>query len=386
MVGAFFLSLANLEGELEIGIITNVFLGLVKAFVGILAGSIALATDALNNLSDAVSSVITIVGTKLAGKRPTKDHPYGYGRIEYMTALIIGLIVLAAGLGAAKGAIDGIMHPEEVDYSISLIAIVLITMVVKVVLGKYTVSRGEKLNSGALKAAGIDAKNDALVSAVTLLAAAIYFVTDINVDAYAGGLISLAVIKAGFDILKETISTIIYDKVRSYQEVIGAHDLILNNYGPDRYVGSIHIEVDGDKTFDDLYPSIYRMEREIRRDFSVLLTIGFYAINKRSPETQEIHNLLVKYVAAYDEIVGFHGICVFEDKKEIFFDVTFAFSPKVKELMIRIENDVKERYPDYKVLGTIDYDVADGEYWFLVYIVLNQPRKRKFSHTFVQKR
>lgn len=359
-----------------IGIITNVFLGLVKALVGILAGSIALATDALNNLSDAVSSIITIVGTKLAGKRPTKDHPYGYGRIEYMTALIIGLIVLAAGLGAAKGAIDGILHPEEVNYSISFIAIVLITMVVKVILGKYTVSQGEKLNSEALKAAGIDAKNDALVSAVTLLAAAIYFITDINVDAYAGGLISLAVIKAGFDILKETISTIlgeridsklstaIYDKVKSYQEVIGAHDLILNNYGPNRYVGSIHIEVDGDKTFDDLYPSIYRMEREIHRDFSVLLTIGFYSINKKSPETQEIHNLLVKYVAAYDEIVGFHGICVFEDKKEIFFDVTFTFSSKVKDLMTRIENDVKERYPDYKVLGTIDYDVADGEYWF----------------------
>ena len=138
--------------------------------------------------------------------------------------------------------------------------------------------------------------------------------------------------------------------------------MILNNYGPNRYVGSIHIEVDGDKTFDDLYPSIYRMEREIHRDFSVLLTIGFYAINKKSPETQDIHNLLVKYVAAYDEIVGFHGICVFEDKKEIFFDVTFAFSPKVKDLMTCIENDVKERYPDYKVLGTIDYDVADGEY------------------------
>ena len=148
-----------------IGIITNVFLGLVKALVGILAGSIALATDALNNLSDAVSSIITIVGTKLAGKRPTKDYPYGYGRIEYMTALIIGLIVLAAGLGAAKGAIDGIVHPEEVNYSISFIAIVLITMVVKVILGKYTVSQGEKLNSEALKAAGIDAKNDALVLA-----------------------------------------------------------------------------------------------------------------------------------------------------------------------------------------------------------------------------
>lgn len=122
--------------------------------------------------------------------------------------------------------------------------------------------------------------------------------------------------------------------------------------------------MDGDKTFDDLYPSIYRMEREIHRDFSVLLTIGFYAINKKSPETQDIHNLLVKYVAAYDEIVGFHGICVFEDKKEIFFDVTFAFSSKMKDLMTCIENDVKERYPDYKVLGTIDYDVADGEYWF----------------------
>ena len=128
-----------------------------------------------------------------------------------MTALIIGLIVLAAGLGAAKGAIDGILHPEEVNYLISFITIVLITMVVKLILGKYT----EKLNSGALKAAGIDAKNDALVSAVTLLAVVIYFVTDINVDAYAGGLISLAVIKAGFDILKETISTILGERIDS---------------------------------------------------------------------------------------------------------------------------------------------------------------------------
>lgn len=357
-----------------IGIGTNVLLGIVKALVGVLAGSIALAADALNNLSDAVSSVITIVGTKLAGKAPSKEHPFGYGRIEYMTALVIGFIVLGAGLGAAKSAIDGILEPQATDYSVAFIGVVIVTMVAKVLLGNYTIKIGESVNSGALKAAGIDAKNDALVSAMTLVAAIVYFVFDINIDAYAGVLISLAVIKAGFDILKETVGTLlgervdselsqaVYDLIRNYPGVKEAHDLILSNYGPDRYLGSVHIEVDGKKTFSDLYPMIYRLERDIYHTFNAIVTVGYYAVDESSPETQAVKKILQNHQDASPYIVGYHGICVFPDKKEIFFDITFAFGAPVNTLLEAIKHDIKTLYPDYEVMGQADFDVADGEY------------------------
>lgn len=357
-----------------IGIGTNVLLGIVKAMVGILAGSIALATDALNNLSDAVSSIITIVGTKLAGKAPSKEHPFGYGRIEYMTALVIGFIVLGAGIGAAKTAIESILEPQATEYSAAFVGVVLVTMVVKVLLGNYTVKVGESVNSGALKAAGIDAKNDALVSAVTLVAALVYFVFSINIDAYAGVLISLAVIKAGFDILKETVGTLlgervdsdlsraVYEVIRTYPGVKDAHDLALSNYGPDRYLGSVHIEVDGKKTFSELYPMIYGLERDIYHRFNAIVTVGYYAIDEKSPETQRVKDVLQAHQDTSSYIMGYHGICVFPDKKEIFFDITFAFGAPVNTLLEAIKHDIKALYPDYEVMGQADFDMADGEY------------------------
>lgn len=357
-----------------IGIITNIILGLVKALVGVFSGSIALVTDSLNNLSDAVSSIITIVGTKLAGKAPTAEHPFGYGRIEYMTALVIGIIVFMAGIGAAKTAIDAILQPEAVDYSAGFVGVVVITMIVKVLLGNYTIKVGEAVNSGALKAAGIDAKNDALVSAVTILSALIYFAFDVNIDAYAGALISLAVIKAGYDILKETISSLlgervesqlsedIYKTIRSYPWVKDAHDLLLSNYGPDRYLGSVHIEVEGQQRFADLYPMIYDLERSIYKEFNAVLTVGYYAVDEKSHKTQEIKRLLDRYVENYAGVIGYHGICIFEDRKEIFFDVTFAFGSDVAGLMASIKEEVEGLYPGYRIGITSDFDVADGEY------------------------
>ena len=180
-----------------IGIAANVLLVIVKAAVGTLAGSLALVTDAVNNLSDVISSIITIAGTKMAGKLPDAEHPFGHGRLEYITALIIGAIVLAAGIGAAAESVEGILHPTPVEYSAGFVLIIIITIIAKVFLANYTINVGQAVHSGALKAAGIDARSDALISVVTLLSAAAYFLWELNIDAYAGGLISLAVIKAG---------------------------------------------------------------------------------------------------------------------------------------------------------------------------------------------
>lgn len=357
-----------------IGIAANVLLVAVKAGVGLAAGSLALVTDAVNNLSDVISSVITIAGTKLAGKMPDAEHPFGHGRIEYITALIIGAIVLAAGLGAAAKSVNGILNPAPVAYSAGFIGIVVITIIAKVALADYTIKVGQSVHSGALKAAGIDAKSDAVISAVTLLSVAAYFLWGFNIDAYAGGLISLAVIKAGLDILKETGSTLlgervdsdltkaIYRRVRSYPDVLVAHDLRLNNYGPDYYLGSIHVELDGSRSLSDTYPVLFQIEREILKEFNCIVTVGFYAVDFASPNTKKVRGILARYAAAEESIAGFHGICLYDGRKELFFDVTFHFGYDYRPLLKAIREEISALFPDYTVIARPDINYSDGEY------------------------
>ena len=357
-----------------IGIAANVLLVIVKAAVGTLAGSLALVTDAVNNLSDVISSIITIAGTKMAGKLPDAEHPFGHGRLEYITALIIGAIVLAAGIGAAAESVEGILHPTPVEYSAGFVLIIIITIIAKVFLANYTINVGQAVHSGALKAAGIDARSDALISVVTLLSAAAYFLWELNIDAYAGGLISLAVIKAGLDILKETGSILlgervdseltkeIYDKVRSYPFVLGAHDLRLNNYGPDSYLGSIHVELDGSKSLSETYPLLFQIERDLLKEFNCIVTVGFYAIDFTSPNTKKVHDILACHAAAQEAIAGFHGICLYDSRKELFFDVTFHFGYDYRPILKTIRSEIAALFPDYTVVARPDINYADGEY------------------------
>ena len=187
-----------------ISILANIVLAGFKAFVGLLANSIAIISDAINNLSDALSSIITIVGTKLAGKKPDKEHPYGHGRIEYMTSLVVSAIVLYAGITALIESVKKIINPGKVDYSTITLVILIAGIIVKFVLGIYVKKKGKEFNSDSLVASGSDAFNDAILSISVLLSAIIYMVFDISIEAYVGVLVSVFIIKAGIDLIKES--------------------------------------------------------------------------------------------------------------------------------------------------------------------------------------
>ena len=238
-----------------IGILANVLLAAFKAVVGLASSSIAIVMDAVNNVSDAASSVITIVGTKLAGKEPDRKHPFGYGRIEYLSAMVISVLVLYAGITAFVESVKKIIHPDVPDYSTVTLIIVAVAVVVKIFLGRYVKSVGEKVNSDSLVNSGKDAMLDSVISASTLVAAAIHLIFHVSLEAWLGAVIALVIIKSGVEMLRETLSQILGERadaelareikaaVNSYPQISGAYDLVLHNYGPDSYNGSIHIEV-----------------------------------------------------------------------------------------------------------------------------------------------
>ena len=275
-----------------IGIITNVILSAFKGAIGFFTNSIAIMVDAVNNLSDALSSVITIIGLKLAGKKPDKEHPYGHGRIEYLTALTIGVIILYTGFTAVISSVKKIISPELPEYDNVSLIIIAVAVVVKLFLGIYTQKMGVRANSDSLIASGVEAKFDTLVSFSTLVAAFIFIFFGVSLEAYLGVLISILLIKTAGEILKDTINKIlgtrpnletikaIYKEIRSIDGVLGAYDLMFHDYGPDKMLGSVHIEVAEDMTAGEIDTLIRRIQREIFTKFSVVIdAVGIYAIN-----------------------------------------------------------------------------------------------------------
>ncbi len=356
-----------------IGILANVFLAAFKAVVGFFTNSIAISLDAVNNLSDALSSVITIIGTKLAGRRPDKKHPFGHGRIEYLSAVTISVIVLYAGISALVESIKKIITPEAPDYTPVALIIVAVAVAVKIVLGTYVRRTGIKVNSDSLVASGKDALLDSVISASTLVAAGIYLIWGISLEAWLGAVISLIIIKSGIDMLREGVSSIVGERVDSeltngiketilkFEDVRGVYDLILHNYGPDSYIGSVHIELPDTYTMNQLD----RLERDIADavycDHKVILAgIGIYSACTDGGKAEEILTDIRKTVMKYQYVLQLHGFSFNEDEKEIRFDLVIDFAaPDRNALYQQIVSEVQNKYPDYKLRATLDTDFSD---------------------------
>ena len=356
-----------------IGIITNVILAGFKFVIGFLANSVAIMIDALNNASDVLSSVITVIGTKLAGKPADKSHPYGHGRLEYITAEVISAIVLYAGITALIESVKKILSPLEPEYSHASLIIVTAGVIVKFVLGRYVSSQGKKLSSDALSDSGKDALMDSAVSTSTLLGALIFLGFGINLEAWLGAFISLVIIKAGIDMFRETTSKILGERVESEltksikaticetEGVFGAYDLILTNYGPDRLMGSVHIEIPDNWTTD----KIDTISREIAhkvftRHHVILAAIGVYSHNSSSDEAMEIRSSLTRTVMSHDYVLQIHGIYCDIQAKIIRFDIVVDFAaPDVKSVHDRVLEDVKKLYPDFAITVQLDQDFSD---------------------------
>lgn len=273
-----------------IGVLANLFLAAFKSAVGLLSGSVAIAMDAVNNLSDVLSSVITIAGTKLSARPAGSKHPFGYGRVEYFTAIVISIIVLIAGVVSLIESIMKIFNPTEPTYTTVTLVIIIVSIVVKIVLGLYVKCKGELLQSDALF--------DSVVTLATLVSAGIMLIWQINIDGIFGTLISLVIVKAGIEMLGSPISQLlgkgvpreIYEKLSSnileYSEVHGVFDIILNYYGPNIIIGSLHINV-----LDTLSArEIHRLTRTVTEDmlqkYGIIVTVGIYAINTQGEQAR----------------------------------------------------------------------------------------------------
>ena len=356
-----------------IGIAANVFLAAFKAFVGLMTNSIAIVLDAVNNISDAGSSLITIIGTKLAGKEPDKKHPFGYGRIEYLSAMIISVIVLYAGITSFVESVKQIIHPETPDYNVVSLVIVGVAVVVKILLGRYVKGVGVRVNSDALINSGEDATLDSVISASTLVAAVIFLIFHVSLEAWLGAIISLVIIKSGVEMMKDTISQLLGERndvelarsikqtVTSFPDVQGAYDLVLNNYGPDTWNGSIHIEVPDTYSADRLDQLLRDIQVEVVRKHQVILTaIGVYSVNTKDAEIIETKKKLLEIVFAHPHVKQLHGFYLIKDQKTMRFDLVISFDAEDRKAAFEeVMADVQKAFPDYTLQGAMDTDFAE---------------------------
>ena len=356
-----------------IGILANVFLAAFKAAVGIVTNSIAIILDAVNNLSDAGSSLITIVGTKLAARQPDKKHPFGHGRIEYLSAMAIAVIVLYAGLTSFTESVKKIIHPDTPDYTVPALLIVASGVVVKILLGRYVKNIGTKVNSDSLVNSGEDASLDAVISASTLAAAVIFLVSGISLEAWLAAVISLIIIRSGVEMLRETISRLLGERadaelgraikatILSFPEVRGAYDLVLNNYGPDNFNGSIHIEVPDTFTALELDELIREITLKVYKEHHVILTaIGVYSVNTGDNAAAQMREKVYAAASAHQYVLEVHGFYVNEEKKSIRFDLVISFDAPDRRAVVReVYDEVHAMYPDYALQIAQDTDFTE---------------------------
>ncbi len=358
-----------------IGIAANVLLAGFKAAVGILAHSIAVTMDAVNNLSDAGSSLITIIGTKLAGKQPDKKHPWGYGRIEYLSAMLIAVIVLYAGVTSLSESVKKIISPELPDYSAVSLVIVSAGVLVKILLGQFVKKTGEKVNSDALVNSGTDALMDSIISASTLAAAVIYLLFHVSLEAWLGAVISAVIIKSGIEMLKDTLSEILGERISpetakavrkcilSFPEISGVYDMIFHDYGPDRINCSAHIEILDTMTADRIDQLQRDITMKLFQEQNIILTaLSVYAVNTRDSHVKEIRNQIYKTVLNLEHVIQVHGFYLNEAEKRMQFDVIVDFDAEDRTAVYQqVMQNVSSLYPEYQLLCTLDTDFSVSE-------------------------
>lgn len=356
-----------------IGILANVLLSIFKIVVGLASHSIAIVMDAVNNISDAASSVITIVGTKLAGREADKKHPFGYGRVEYLTAMVISLLVLYAGITALTESVKKILHPDVPDYSAATLIIVAVGVLVKIILGRYVRHVGETVHSDSLINSGEDATLDSVISASTLVAAVIYLEFHISLEAWLSAIIAIVIIKSGVEMLRDTLSKILGERadaelardiratINSYPEISGAYDLVMHNYGPDSYNGSVHIEVPDTLSADQLDQLIRRVTVDVYRQHDVILTaVGVYSVNTKDPDAIRMREAVRSIVMSHPHVLQMHGFFCDREEQTMRFDIVISFDAKDRYAVYReICEEVQKAYPEYRLQIAMDTDFSE---------------------------
>ncbi|OLA21075.1 MAG: hypothetical protein BHW17_08215 [Dorea sp. 42_8] len=349
-----------------IGILVN----LLIAAVGTLASSIAIVSEGINNATDAGSSFLTYIGTKLSGKHPDEKHPFGYGRIEYLTGMVVGVLILYAGLGMLKESVEGILHPSDMNVSILTVLIVAGTAVTKFILGMYTIKVGKSVESEVLLAVGEDGRNDSYFSGLTILSSVIFLFTGFSLDAYAGIVFSFVVIKSGVDTLKNTASDLsdligrsgkeelarkLYKEIRATDGVISAIDMMLHDYGPDRYSGSVNIEIDHKRSIGEVYEEIHRLQLRIMEEYHVTMVFGIYAVDEDTAAIVDIRRYIGKFVRVNEHVKSFHALYLSKETGTLYCDLIVDYALRDwEELRKSFVEYMKKQYSEYEISLTIE--------------------------------
>ena len=339
-----------------VGIACNIMLFVVKIIIGLIINSISIMADAFNNLSDAASSVISFIGVKLAGKPADKEHPFGHGRFEYIAALVVSFLVLGVGFSLFQNSFKKVLHPEELDVNPMLVAILCVSVFVKVWMMLFNRKLGKRINSTVMLATSADSRNDIVVTSATILSAIVTGLTGANIDGYMGLVVSIFVMLSGFNIAKDTLEPLlgqavdrcvyekITDMVQSYEGIVGAHDLIIHNYGPTHRMATIHAEVPNNINFEKAHETIDRIERDVLEKLDIFLVIHMDPIEVNNEMVLEKKALVLSVIRELEEKATIHDFRIVNGELQInlIFDLVIPYSYTNEEEQKLLSNIVEE--------------------------------------------
>ena len=345
-----------------LGICLNIFLFVFKYFAGVLSGSIAITADAFNNLSDAGSSIVTLIGFKMADKKPDLEHPFGHGRIEYISGFIVSIVIILMGLELFKSSVSKITNPENIDSSIVIILILVISILVKIYMYLYNKKISKKIDSAAMKATALDSLSDSVATLVVLISIFIYKLTGLNIDGISGILVSIFILFSGYNAAKETISPLLGNKpdkefideiikiVMSHKEITGVHDLIVHDYGPVRVIVSLHAEVPGHSDIFEIHDCIDRIENELNEKLKCESVIHMDPIALDDKKVVFMRKEVAKIVKSFNNRLSIHDFRMVEGTthNNLIFDVVVPLDLKLDYDYIKNEMEklIKAKWHD----------------------------------------
>ncbi len=320
-----------------VGIAVNLGIALIKIIIGMAVSSMAIISEGVNNAADAASSFLALVGAKLAGKKPTQEYPFGFGRVEYLTDLVIGGLIFFGGFELFKESVALIFNPEVLDISYVTMGIIIGSAALKMLLSWYQIKEGERVCSSNLIAIGKEGQQDFVGSLITLASGFAYLLFNLNIDAYASLITSCLVLKLAYEILGETVGKLlgrtgdaelaekIYHIIRQEPLIVNAADMMLHNYGPDAYSGSVNIEIDHKENLGEIYKVIHRLQLEIMHEYNITMVFGMYAIDNDNPETQKMRQQIARFVSGYEHVPAYHALYIDPQSNTIYVDLVVDY-------------------------------------------------------------
>lgn len=354
-----------------LGVICNIFLFAVKLTIGLLMHSIAIISDAVNNLSDTGSSLVTIIGTRMANRRADKEHPFGHGRMEYVSALIVSFLIVIVGFELLRTSVDQIIHPEPVELKLPLLLILLLSMLVKGWMFSYNRYMGKKINSAVLSAAASDSLNDMFATAAVIVSAVAAKFVSFPIDAIAGGIVSLLIMYTGYGVARSTIDLLlgaapdeelvrkIEQTVLSADSVVGIHDLVVHDYGPGRIMASCHAEVPDDANILHIHEVIDATEEQISSELGIVMVIHMDPVTVNNEKVDALKAMVISVVQGVDKNYSIHDFRITDGERHIniLFDLAIPCNvlPAVRTEQVElIRARICEREPCCNVVIKVD--------------------------------